>query len=160
MCEKQPVVVNPIGPCNWAPSFRDGLPTPPADMTGVAYNATAAANYGGKPDAFSCYPYPTKALNIPRTNSDFVPSVMVPGYSSRSRSTSAKSGSVSESATSNSSSRKSVPSFLEIPSTISATKGNLADFAAQVRIARSICRDEFYEQGELTCFVDDMSLLV
>jgi hypothetical protein len=110
--------------------FRDGLPTPPNDMNGVAYSNIH--HYGGKPDPYAGPVY-GKGPAYPRVSADLLnrmtqqtqpsqpaqqPSKQVPPEKDER----AKEKDASK------------PSYLQIPPSINNGKGNLPDFAAQVRI--------------------------
>lgn len=109
--------------------FRDGLPTPPNDMTGVAYNAIPPTNYGGKLNRASLNPYSSNA----RPGLDPLPSAMVPSVKTQSNPSSTANSLVSGPVNQKSESSSSVAPCPQIPSSINNSKGNLAEFAAQVR---------------------------
>ncbi|KAI9923467.1 hypothetical protein ASPWEDRAFT_172113 [Aspergillus wentii DTO 134E9] len=112
---------------HWTAPFRDGLPTPPSDMTGVAYNAIPYSNYGGKLDGMSLHPY-SKAPSNSRPTFDHS-SAIIPSSKSQSHAP------VKEAPASEPSQKKpssSVGSRLQIPTSINNSKGNLAEFAAQM----------------------------
>lgn len=122
--------------------WRVGLPTPPSEMmNGVAYNAYLPPN-----------PLTTTATTTPGSygnNRNGLPMHSYSNYSSHSRSNYGSSSLSSTSAAvsskpqyqlasakpaeSGSQKKSSLPSYLQIPSSISDTNGNLAEFAAQVR---------------------------
>lgn len=136
---------------NWIAPWRAGLPTPPSDMmNGVAYNtflplpATTAnsgssgsygSTYNGKRDGLSLHPYsryssssfdPAPSASSSMAVSSGRPSSHVPPSSSAK--VVPPTGSVSQ----RNSSSNSIPLYLQIPSSISDSKGSLAEFAAQV----------------------------
>lgn len=116
----------------WTAPFRDGLPTPPNDMTGVAYNAIPSSSYGGQLNRVSLDPYSTVSTNS-RMTRDPLPSTMVPYVKPQSNVGSKNhglpDGPVVDEKRSGS---RSVAPYLQIPSSINNSKGNLAEFAAQV----------------------------
>lgn len=133
---------------NWTAPWRAGLPTPPGDMmNGVAYNtflpsssSTATTNpssYGGKHNGLSLYPYskfsghscPIYQPSSSSSMSSSKPQSHAP--SSAKVVPPAESGSRKK--TTSSSNNTALPSYLQIPSSISDSRGNLAEFAAQVR---------------------------
>ena len=136
---------------NWTAPWRAGLPTPPSDMmNGVAYNTflplpAATANsasssssnsydgtYNGKQNGLSLHPY----SRFPGSSFDPASSA---ASSSMAVSTSRPSSYVpktvppTESVSQRKSTSNSIPSYLQIPPSISDSKGSLAEFAAQVR---------------------------
>lgn len=132
----------------WTPAFRDGLPTPPSDMTGVAYNAIPSSSYGGQLNRVSLHPYSTNS----RHNLAPLPSALVPSVKSQSNPSSSKNtmGSGLDQ-------RRACNSLVapcpQIPVSINSSKGSLAEFAAQVRISTSRTRP-------VLTWIDDLSLLV
>ncbi|KAL4890502.1 cyclin-domain-containing protein [Aspergillus ambiguus] len=105
----------------WTVPFRDGLPTPPNDMTGVAYTTIPASNYGGKLDDIALPPYVR-----PHDNSRM-------GYSTSTKPQAQSSTQdVSFSAPQKQNQPNPVASYLQMPSSINHGKGNLAEFAAQM----------------------------
>ncbi|KAE8391791.1 cyclin-domain-containing protein [Aspergillus alliaceus] len=114
---------------HWTAPFRDGLPTPPNDMAGVAYNSIAPSGYGGKFGGITLPPY-AKGPNYTRMTSDHYASTTVP--QSKPRNQPSLQDAPSEPDCQKKGSSKSVASYLQIPSSINNSKGNLADFAAQM----------------------------
>lgn len=124
-----------LGSPNSSVPSRNGLPTPPSDMTGIAYNTTSS-NYGGKyyenpvsqAGRVSNTVYPNMAnkksgLN-PTQNDQLAPERQLPKKSSGS----------------------SIAPYLQIPSSINDSKGSLAEFAAKVSPPlqiRSVSREPF-----------------
>ena len=109
--------------------FGSGLPTPPSDMTGVTYNAMPPVAYGGKPNGMPAHLY---------TNSrpfDSISSSMMAAMKpqTQTQASSAKDAPASE-PVAQKKSTSSRGSQLRIPSSINNSKGNLAEFAAQVWI--------------------------
>lgn len=106
---------------------RNGLPTPPGDMTGVTYNAMPVA-YAGNPTGMPVHLYgnsrPSGAISSSSMMSAMKPQTHVP---------STKEAPSTE-PVSQKKSTSSRGSQLRIPSSINNTKGNLAEFAAQVWI--------------------------
>lgn len=143
--EQQSLDSNLENPQNrhWTAPWRAGLPTPPNDMmNGVAYNTfvpststtttTNPNSYGGKHNGLSLHPY-GKFPSQSRSNID--PTSL---YSSSSKPQShvappsTKNVPPAESVSQKKTTSTSVPSYLQIPSSISDRKGSLAEFAAQV----------------------------
>lgn len=121
------------GSC-WTAPFRDGLPTPPSDMTGVAYNAIPPAAYGGKGHAM-----PSHLFNHSRPHFDSISSSMVasmkPNHSAtHSAPAPAKEVPATESASQKKSTGTTGNSALRLPSSINNSNGSLAEFAAQVSV--------------------------
>jgi len=129
----------------WTAPRRDGLPTPPSEMmNGVAYNAhlpsnpltttttTTPGSYGSNGNGLSlhsCSKYPNHSRSSYGSSSLSSTSAAVtskPQYQPTSSTKPVES--VSQKKTTSS----SLPSYLQIPSSISDTNGNLAEFAAQV----------------------------
>ncbi|RAK97136.1 putative mucin [Aspergillus ibericus CBS 121593] len=111
----------------WTAPFRDGLPTPPGDMNGVtACSTLPASSYGGKLDGLPLPPY-AKVSDYARLVSDG-PSAMGPSsqYPAPVKDT------ITERESQKKSSSNAVTSYLQIPSSISNSKGSLAEFAAQM----------------------------
>ncbi|CAG8149834.1 unnamed protein product [Penicillium olsonii] len=107
--------------------FGSGLPTPPSDMTGVTYNAMPPVAYGGKPNGMPAHLY---------TNSrpfDSISSSMMAAMKpqTQTQTSSAKDAPASE-PVAQKKSTSSRGSQLRIPSSINNSKGNLAEFAAQM----------------------------
>lgn len=110
----------------WTAPFRDGLPTPPGDMTGVTYNAMPAMNYGGKAHSMAPHIYPHS-----RSHYDSVPSMMpVPLQDNLAP---VKDVCAAEPAQKKTGRTAGGPQ-LHVPSSINNSKGSLAEFAAQVSI--------------------------
>lgn len=152
------LTLNPIssGPTHWSAPWRDGLPTPPADMNGVAYNNSSTAQFA----APSTAAYATKQYNpaaaavhhasanvnananakpasnrVPLANtvSNAAPNYLPP----LTKQHAPTSNNVVPDAKSNKGSEKeSVPSYTQIPASISKNGGNMAEFAAQVMLPR------------------------
>lgn len=135
---------------NWTAPWRAGLPTPPSDMMNeVAYNTflplpAATANsgsssnnsydgtYNGKRNGLSLHPY----SRIPSSSFDPASSAASSSMavsSSRPSSHVPKTVPSTEAVSQRKSTSNSIPSYLQIPSSISDSKGSLAEFAAQVR---------------------------
>ncbi|OOQ82959.1 putative mucin [Penicillium brasilianum] len=117
------------GSC-WTAPFRDGLPTPPGDMTGVAYNAIPSAAYAGKAHAM-----PSHLYSHSRPHYDSISSTMVASMKSNQSATQSapvKEVSATEPASHKKSTGTTSGSALRIPSSINNSKGSLAEFAAQM----------------------------
>lgn len=131
-----------------ADSLKNGLPTPPSDMTGVSFNTAVSSNYGVKPHNNvynNAYPSTTSHLfsntkanaftqaTVPvtrqNTNHNTTLSVPKPAAPQREMADQKKTNKSSG----------STASYLQIPSSINDSKGNLAEFAAQVRLSISVC---------------------
>ena len=114
----------------WTAPFRDGLPTPPGDMNGVTACSTfPASSYGGKLDGLPLPPY-AKVSDYARMISDGpngVGSTSQAQYQAPVQDTLA-----SDRESQKKSSTNAATSYLQIPSSISGSKGSLAEFAAQV----------------------------
>lgn len=123
----------PSGPY-WTAPFRDGLPTPPSDMTGLTYNAVPPFNYGSK--AHGLVGLPSHAYGTSRSHFDSISSSMMPAMKPHTQHVPAKEAPAPEPVQKKSSGTTS-GSQLRIPSSINNTKGSLAEFAAQVRITYS-----------------------
>ncbi|KAE8351501.1 cyclin-domain-containing protein [Aspergillus coremiiformis] len=115
---------------HWTAPFRDGLPTPPNDMAGVAYNSIPPSGYGGKFGGITLPPY-AKALNYTRMVSDHHSTTTVSHSRPQCR-PSLQDAPSSEPDSQKKVTSKSAVSYLQIPSSIDNSKGNLADFAAQM----------------------------
>ncbi|KAL4886388.1 cyclin-domain-containing protein [Aspergillus karnatakaensis] len=116
--------------CRTAP-FRDGLPTPPSDMNGVAYSNLHP--YGGKPDGYAVPVY-SKASAYPRVNADFLHRVVQqsqPQTQTQSQPP-IKDAPIQETDDRVKGKDSSRPSYMQIPFSINNGKGNLPDFAAQM----------------------------
>lgn len=133
---------------NWTAPLRDGLPTPPGDMNGVAYNSIPSTNYG-----ITLPPY-AKPPAYPRMNSSN--SVV----SSASANHSQSQPSIHDAPASEPNNQKkgssSVASYLKVPPSISNSKGSLTEFAAQVRAYLADLMLAVF----LTYRADDLSFLV
>lgn len=110
---------------NWTAPLRDGLPTPPSDMNGVAsYNSIPSTNYG-----ITLPPY-AKQPAYPRMNTanSIVSSASVAQTKSQP--------SIHDAPASEPNNQKkgssSVASYLKVPPSISNSKGSLTEFAAQM----------------------------
>ncbi|PYH87118.1 hypothetical protein BO82DRAFT_3198 [Aspergillus uvarum CBS 121591] len=115
---------------NWTAPFRDGLPTPPSEMNGVAtYNVIPSSAYGSKLDGITLPPY-AKISDYPRMNFDGA-TAMVP-TSKPHYQPPVKENNIREQGSQKKSSTNSTASYLQIPSTINNSKGSLAEFAAQM----------------------------
>jgi hypothetical protein len=115
------------GSC-WTAPFRDGLPTPPSDMAGVTYNAVPPMPYGDKAHGLPSHLYG------PRSHFDSIPSTSVASYGVKPQIYTAPVKEVpATEPVQKKSNGPSGRSQLRIPSTINDSKGNLAEFAAQVR---------------------------
>lgn len=129
---KQTLEYFPEGSRNYCPApFRDGLPTPPSDMTGgVAYNAISASSYGGPLNRVSLHPYAAAQTNS-RISRGPPSNATMPQVKSQSNpgSTNASSRVLDQKKQSSG----SVAPYMQIPSSISSGKGSMAEFAAQVR---------------------------
>ncbi|KAJ5097274.1 hypothetical protein N7456_007995 [Penicillium angulare] len=115
----------PVFTGSWTAPFRDGLPTPPGDMTGITYNAFPPAAHGGKVPGMSSHYYNNHMPPFDSMSSSMVTAVkpsnpaptkdLVASEPPAKKSTGTSSG-----------------SQLRIPSSINNSKGNLAEFAAQM----------------------------
>ncbi|CAG8070723.1 unnamed protein product [Penicillium salamii] len=105
--------------------LRSGLPTPPSDMTGVTYNAMPPITYGGKPNGMPAHLYAN-----PRPF-DSISSSMMAAMKPQSHAAPARDAPASE-PVAQKKSTSSRGSQLRIPSSINNSKGNLAEFAAQM----------------------------
>ncbi|KAJ5224717.1 uncharacterized protein N7469_008220 [Penicillium citrinum] len=114
---------------HWTAPFRDGLPTPPSDMTGLTYNAVPPFNYGSK--AHGLVGLPSHAYTNSRPHFDSISSSMMSAMKPHSQPAPAKEAPASES-TQKKSTGTTGGSQLRIPSSINNTKGTLAEFAAQM----------------------------
>lgn len=140
----------------WTAPGRAGLPTPPGDMmNGVAYNtflpSTApsassanASSYGGKYNGLSLDPYsklPSRYRpTLDRSSSSSSSVAMASSKPQSHAPSSAKYVPPSESGNQRkTASNNGLPSYLQIPTTISESRGNLAEFAAQVRFSHHHC---------------------
>ncbi|PYH44333.1 putative mucin [Aspergillus saccharolyticus JOP 1030-1] len=115
---------------HWTVPFRDGLPTPPSDMNGIAtYNVIPSSAYGSKLDGVTLPPY-AKVSDYSRRDYDGA-TTMIPA-SKPYYQPPAKENSTREQDSQKKSSTNSAASYLQIPSTINNSKGSLAEFAAQM----------------------------
>ncbi|KAJ9239189.1 hypothetical protein DTO169E5_4479 [Paecilomyces variotii] len=121
------------GSMSWPVPLRDGLPTPPGDMTGVAYNTTAtSSDHVGKSCGLPISKYPSLS-SMSQSNLDSRSgATRVPASKVRSQAPSSQNGSASETTEQKKSSNGSIASYLQIPSSINDSKGSLAEFAAQI----------------------------
>ena len=130
---------------HWTASWRAVLPTHSDMMNGIAYNtflpsASTTINpssYGGKHNKVSPYPYSKfssqslssfDSTSLSPSSSKFQSHVAPPS--------SAKVVLPAKSVSQKKSTSTSVPFYLQIPSSISNSKGSLAEFAAQVQSIR------------------------
>ena len=116
-------------PGRWTVPFRDGLPTPPNDMTGVAYNAVPSSNYAGTLDALPYHSFskqPSKTSGPGDVLAASTASAVKPSKDVHKGTTASETTDHGRPAT-------SIASYLQIPSSINDSKGSLAEFAAQVR---------------------------
>lgn len=126
-----PETTSEVSENRWTAPLRDGLPTPPNDMTGVAYKSLPSSNYGGKHDAITLPPY-VRASAYTRTGYDS--STMIPSLKSQSQPQSTHNVPVSVPASQKKASSNSAASYLQIPASINDSRGSLSEFAAQVSI--------------------------
>lgn len=119
------------GSSSWTMPFRDGLPTPPSDMTGVAYNAISTVNFGGKSNGMPSHLYGHARPHVDSTSSATMAAMKPQNY---------LEALATEHANSNKSS--STGAQPRIPSSINNSKGTLAEFAAQVRIPQGMWEGE------------------
>ncbi|KAJ5744638.1 hypothetical protein N7533_009508 [Penicillium manginii] len=113
----------------WTAPFRDGLPTPPGDMTGLTYNAVPPFNYGSK--AHGLVGLPSHAYGNSRPHFDSISSSTMPAMKPHTQPAPAKEAPAPELVQKKSSGTTS-GSQLRIPPSINNTKGSLAEFAAQM----------------------------
>ncbi|RAH61123.1 hypothetical protein BO85DRAFT_364386 [Aspergillus piperis CBS 112811] len=128
---KRPLeAISEVPDYTWTAPFRDGLPTPPNDMNSVtACSALPASSYGGKLDGYQLPPY-SKVSDYTRMSSDVsngAVSSSQPKYQAPVKDTMTSERESQKKASSN-----GVASYLQIPSSISNSKGSLAEFAAQM----------------------------
>lgn len=128
---KQPSQKIPLETTYCAVPFRDGLPTPPGDMTGVAYNTAAASNYADKPYGVPVHSY-SKVPTMPHAHVDSLPASPTPVGKNRSYAPAAKDPTATDTADRKKSTESSIAPYLQIPSSINDSKGSLAEFAAQI----------------------------
>ncbi|CAG8103304.1 unnamed protein product [Penicillium nalgiovense] len=100
--------------------IRNGLPTPPHDMTGVTYNAMPPIAYGGKPNGV-----PSHIYGHSRPQFDSISSMMAMKPQTYTKETSASEPTAQKKST-------ATGSQLRIPPSINNSKGSLAEFAAQM----------------------------
>ncbi|KAJ5664108.1 hypothetical protein N7507_004839 [Penicillium longicatenatum] len=115
----------PVFTGSWTAPFRDGLPTPPTDMTGITYNAIPPVGHGGKVHGISSHHYnympPFDAISSSMTVA------MKPTHSAP-----AKDVPASEPVQRKASNGTASGSNLRIPSSINNSRASLAEFAAQM----------------------------
>ncbi|KAJ5554124.1 hypothetical protein N7513_004083 [Penicillium frequentans] len=120
-----PYPAKPVFTGSWTAPFRDGLPTPPTDMTGITYNAIPPVGHGGKVHGMPSHHYnympPFDAI------SSSMSAAMKPTHSAP-----AKDVPASEPVQRKSSNGTASGSNLRIPSSINNSKASLAEFAAQM----------------------------
>ena len=110
---------------SWTAPFRDGLPTPPSDMTGVTYNAMPSVAYGGKPHGSSSHLYGYSRPQYDSISSSMV-AAMKPNHSAPAKEPATEAPPKKSTGKTGSSQ--------QVPSSIRKSEGNLAEFAAQVRL--------------------------
>lgn len=125
------------GSC-WTVPLRDGLPTPPCEMTGVAYNAIPSAAYGAKTHGVPSHLYSHSRPHLDSFSSSVVASMKTNHLTTHSAHAPAKEVPATEPTSRKNSTGKARNSVLRIPSSINDSKGSLAEFAAQVRAHRNI----------------------
>ncbi|GFF60927.1 meiotically up-regulated gene 80 protein [Aspergillus udagawae] len=125
-----PETASEVSENRWTAPFRDGLPTPPNDMTGVAYKSLPPSSYGVKHDAITLPPY-VRASAYTRTGYDSS-STMIPSIKAQSQPQSTHNVPVSVPANQKKASTNSAASYLQIPSSINDSRGSLSEFAAQM----------------------------
>ena len=116
----------------WTVSLRDGLPTPPSDMTGVSFNTSVASNYAMKKPHnnvynHTTYPSISTLFHTGKTNSLAQAAKSNPLFSAPESTRSREMEDQKQKTNS------SIATYLQIPSSINNSKGSLAEFAAQVR---------------------------
>ncbi|KAK2755083.1 hypothetical protein FQN54_006612 [Arachnomyces sp. PD_36] len=129
----------------WADSLRDSLPTPPTDMTGVSYNtAVSSSNYGVKSHNVynPSYPSTTSHHHLNNSKVNALTQAMMPLTTQHNSNLNLNvntntSLSVPKQASQREMSDQkkmngSIASYLQIPSSINDSKGNLAEFAAHI----------------------------
>ncbi|KGO42233.1 hypothetical protein PEX1_040210 [Penicillium expansum] len=104
--------------------IRNGLPTPPHDMTGLTYNAMPPIAYGGKPNGV-----PSHLYSHSRPQFDSISSSMM---AMKPQSHAAAKEDCATEPTAQKKSTGGTGSQLRIPSSINNSKGSLAEFAAQM----------------------------
>ncbi|KAF7712705.1 Uncharacterized protein PECH_006661 [Penicillium ucsense] len=117
----------------WKAALRDGLPTPPNDMNGIVYNAIPSIVHGGPARGLP----PNHVYNPLRPSHDAgltsSKARVNPQYAStRAYLPIAKAASATEPVGEKRPSVTGTNFALRIPSTINNSKGNLAEFAAQM----------------------------
>ncbi|KAL2005485.1 hypothetical protein VTN00DRAFT_2696 [Thermoascus crustaceus] len=128
---KQPSKKTPLETTHCTVPFRDGLPTPPGDMTGVAYSTTASSNYADKSYRGPVHNY-SKVTTMPHAHVDSLPASPTPVGKNRSYAPATKVASATEKVDQKKSTGNSIAPYLQIPSSINDSKGSLAEFAAQI----------------------------
>ncbi|KAJ5166914.1 uncharacterized protein N7482_005695 [Penicillium canariense] len=125
-------VFDPTGSCCTAP-FRDGLPTPPGDMTGVTYNAIPPAAYGRKGHGMSSHMYDHSRPHFDSISSSMIASMKPNRATTHSAPAPSKEAPATEPASQKKSNGTTTGSSqLRIPSSINNSKRSLAEFAAQM----------------------------
>ncbi|OKL55922.1 hypothetical protein UA08_08918 [Talaromyces atroroseus] len=146
--------LNPVssGPTHWSAPWRVGLPTPPADMNGVAYNRNSSAY------AKQYHPHvhqyansnanakPASRVPLANTVSNAAPNYLPPLNKQAST-----SSVVSDPKSHKRSEKESVPSYSQVPASISKNGGSLSDFAAQIA-----CLFWFEKTSKLKAIEDSM----
>lgn len=130
----------------WAAPSRDGLHTPPEEMTGSNLNPPYPVKYGSRPEGHGFFPKPYGALQNPVSGIvpvNAVPSTKQNGEKQPGRQPSPRARKDLTAPPEQAQRRRSssgagdggtsIVSYLQIPSTINNSKGSLAEFAAQVR---------------------------
>ncbi|GIJ83839.1 hypothetical protein Asppvi_002669 [Aspergillus pseudoviridinutans] len=125
-----PETASEVSENRWTAPFRDGLPTPPNDMTGVAYKSLPPSSYGVKHDAITLPPY-VRASAYTRTGYDSS-STMIPSIKAQSQPQSTHNIPASVPANQKKANTSSAASYLQIPCSINDSKGSLSEFAAQM----------------------------
>ncbi|KAJ5130673.1 uncharacterized protein N7515_006712 [Penicillium bovifimosum] len=113
------------GGCQIVP-IRNGLPTPPLDMTGVAYNAMPPIAHGGNLHG------PSHHYAHSRPQFDSISSSMMAAMKPQSHVVSTKEVPATEPTAQKKSTSSTGGSQLRVPSSINNSKGSLAEFAAQM----------------------------
>lgn len=122
---QKPHPPKPVISTSWTAPFRDGLPTPPGDMTGLTYNAMPHVPYGGNALALSSHLYAPQRNQYDSISSSMSAAIK-PTHHAPANDMPATDPVPKKSTSSSSGSQ------LRIPTSINASKGNLAEFAAQV----------------------------
>ena len=115
----------PVFTGSWTAPFRDGLPTPPSDMTGLTYNAIPSSAHGGKVAGMPPHYY--NSMRPFDSMSSSMMNAMKPANPAPAKDVAATEPVQKKSTGTTSGSQ------LRIPSSINNSKGSLAEFAAQVR---------------------------